>query len=156
GGAPPVKNPTGIAVTGETPTNLVGNSGGRSAFDQICRVGEVLVGFAHASMDSSDAGWHPRLASTDAQCPSLRPSGAGPFAVTITQSGSIGPLGKASDLMQASLCPTDQVMIGFTGNSGDYIDSLAPTCAPLTVTADATAGYAIQIGTANVVTQRIG
>jgi hypothetical protein len=47
-------------------------------------------------------------------------------------------------------------MVGFTGNSGDFLDSVAPICAPLTVVGDATTGFTLQVGQPTVVTQRIG
>jgi hypothetical protein len=151
-----VKNPTGIQVTGETDTLLFGNSTGGGMFAEVCAPNEVLVGFPHATMDSSDASASPWLKSTDAQCASLALSGTGPYTVTITQTLALGIRGLSSDLMQSSMCPADQVMVGFTGNSGDFIDSLAPICAPLTVAGDATNGYSLQIGQPTVVTQRIG
>jgi hypothetical protein len=37
------------------------------------------------------------------------------------------------------------MIVGYRGNSGNYIDSVGFDCAPLVVTGDATAGYTIAV-----------
>jgi hypothetical protein len=155
-GGAPVKMPTGVQVNGEMPTMVFGNSSGGGNFYSLCGANEVLLGFPDATTDSSDTSMSPWLKSADAQCASLTLSGKGPFTVTISTTVTLPSRGKASDLMQQSNCPADQVMIGFTGSSGDYIDWIAPICAPLTVVGDATNGYSLQIGQSTVVTNKIG
>jgi hypothetical protein len=149
---PPVKNPTGIAVNGANPIFEVHPSAGGSPFTDGCPQNDVLIGF-QGTMDSSVDSANPWLKSLTGLCGTPMLTGTGPFTVTITPSTSLPTRGGPSDLMLPDAkCPDNQVIIGYSGNSGAYIDNVAFSCAPLTVTGDATNGYVIGIDMNNVTT----
>jgi hypothetical protein len=66
-------------------------------------------------------------------------------ASTLPMRGDIG------DSAFTQLCPTGQVVIGFAGRSGVYLDQVGFECAPL-VLSSSRAGYVVSIGAATPLT----
>jgi hypothetical protein len=57
-----------------------------------------------------------------------------PYRVTTTQAETLATEGMAiGSMMQTAMCPSNQMVVGFTGRSGGFIDSLSFVCAPLTI-----------------------
>jgi hypothetical protein len=151
-GQTPVKNPTGIAVTGSTPTTEVHPSAGGMQFTDLCQPNEVLMGF-DGTMDANMDSQFPWLKSLTPRCGTLTLMGTGPFSIGVTKAEQLQERGGHSDLVfPTATCPSNQVIVGFSGRAGGYIDNVGFSCAPLLVTGDATNGYTITIDTANATT----
>jgi hypothetical protein len=149
---PPVKNPTGIAVTGSAPTTEVHPSLGGDHYTDLCQTNEVLMGFA-GTMDANMDSQFPWLKSLTPRCGTLTLMGTGPFTIGVTQAEQLMERGGRSDFVfPTAACPSNQVIVGFSGRAGGYIDNVGFSCAPLLVTGDATNGYTITIDTANATT----
>jgi hypothetical protein len=74
------------------------------------------------------------LRGFQAICGTLKVSGTGPYAVQTTRAETLPAPGLGmGSTMQSRLCATDQVVVGFGGQSGGYIDQLDFICAPLAI-----------------------
>jgi hypothetical protein len=152
GGPGPVKNPTGIAVTGSNPTTEVHPSAGGAPYVDTCPANDVLIGF-QGTMDADMDSANPWLKSLTGLCGTPHLMGSGPFTIAITPSFVLTTRGGPSDkMLPDAKCPDNQMIVGYRGNSGGYIDAVSFDCAPLVVTGDATNGYLITIDTGNITT----
>jgi hypothetical protein len=62
--------------------------------------------------------------------PVLTPGGVG--AVTVVNEGvTLDLVGTNSTTFTPLLCPTDEVVVGFEGRSGEWLDAVSLRCAPL-------------------------
>ncbi len=140
GGSQPTIQPKSLSV-GSTKNAIVhqtGTSGGISR-DDACPQGQVLIGFNGTF--GTDAGY---LRSVSGICGTLTMGAQAPYAITTSQAGVL-PVREASKSMaQTALCPANQVIVGFQGRSGSFIDALWFKCAPLSVGPGP--GYALVIG----------
>jgi hypothetical protein len=126
-----------------TNTPQRGSVNGGSPFDDACPAGQVLIGF-DGSLGSVN-GTHGQIA---AHCGTLELAAAGDgFEIRIGP-GLVHPTrGRHAAQAWTSLCPANQVMVGFGGRGGLLIDQLTFRCAPLTIAA-AGKGYTVTVGTA--------
>ncbi len=133
--AGPTGNPMGIKVEGANriTIQLEGTAGG-GAFEQSCNPGEVIVGF-NGTMDApTDMDAKAWLKSAEAICGTLSLTGTGPYQVTVMESGRAGPVGGVSSVeLNPAKCPPNQVVVGYGGRSGNYIDALDFQCAALLI-----------------------
>jgi hypothetical protein len=130
GGSPP--RPTGITLNPvSTPSGQRAPSVGGGAFSQTCATNEVLIGYT-GTVDAPDASTN-YLRSFQAICGSLSITGTTTFSVRTTQAEPLPVRGMASVTAQTRMCAANQVIVGFGGRSGGYIDQLAFVCAPLTI-----------------------
>jgi hypothetical protein len=117
---------------------------GGTAFNQTCSSNEVVVGF-QGSVDPPDAAinW---LRGFQAICGKLTITGTGPYNVQTTRAETLpAPSSSMGSMTQQRLCPADQMVVGFGGKSGGYIDHLDFICAPLTI-AGASPTFTLAVG----------
>jgi len=116
-----------------------------TAFNQRCRTNEVLIGY-RGTVDPPDVLVN-YLRTFTAVCGTLSITGTTTFTVTTTQAETLTTQGTQTGSMpQTALCPANQVVVGFTGRAGGFIDALAFSCAPLTISG-ASPNYTLSIGT---------
>jgi hypothetical protein len=146
GGSP--LRPTRVTVDAvSTPTTLAAPSAGGGAFSQNCASNEVVIGFS-GTVDPPDAStnW---LRSFQAICGSLTVTGTTTFSVQTTQAETLPkPMTNTGvgSTTQTRRCPSNQMVIGFDGRSGGWIDQLVFTCAPLTI-GGTSPNFTLSVGT---------
>jgi hypothetical protein len=132
-------NPTGITLTGSNATPQFGNLNGGVLYPDACPAGQVVVGF---SGFLASQGYHGKM---QASCGIPTVSGSGPFTVTISAGGTTPLRGLFGVTAWSSMCPANQMVVGFGGRSGALLDQLAVRCAPLVI-AGGPGAYTIAIG----------
>jgi hypothetical protein len=103
------------------------------AFADRCDPNEVVIGF-YGTVDDP-AGVDPKgyLRSVQAVCGKLSIAKSEPWLVSVTETTTL-PLHKLeAPEQQIVKCPTNQVMTGFAGRSGLWLDSFDIRCAKLTI-----------------------
>ncbi len=122
------------------------------SFSQRCAQDQVLIGFTGTvEPPGSVTNW---LRSFQSVCGSLSIA-ATTYAVTTTQTIPLPRRGVQQTVAQMSLCPANQVVVGFVAKSGGWIDQLTPTCAPLGIEG-MSPSYALSIGTRTALPQYVG
>jgi hypothetical protein len=127
--AQPQESLRSISVFGATPTAQRGNLRGGKPFRDACPPGEGLVG---ARYSIERRGW---LGQIGAICGRIEVSSASPAAFTVGAPRELPIRGLADGAVRSSLCPTNQVVVGFDGRTGLLVDRLALRCAPLIASA---------------------
>jgi hypothetical protein len=142
--------PTGITLTDIVNSGVTSGTGG-SEFTSACPDGQALVTFT-----GTWGGMYMGLESLQGTCGTLGISGSGPYTVTAPPDGNVlGPLGAVSPTTIDGPCPEGQVVVGFEGRSGDWVDQLTFYCAPLTIS-DSTGSYVLTVGTGAPITTPVG
>jgi hypothetical protein len=115
-------------------TTLQGLPGDNSVLDDRCPTGQVLTGFRGTVGLFSGMGT-PLLTSLAGQCGSLKVDATAgqPFPVTVSPEGALPTRGIPQGKAFTALCPSNQMVVGFEGRAGSFIDQLVVVCAPLTV-----------------------
>jgi hypothetical protein len=108
-------------------------STGGSLAQQACAANEVIIGYV-GTVDAPDAAAN-YLRTFQAICGTLAVSGTTTFTVQTTTAETLAQVGDGpvGTMTQTRRCPTNQVIVGFTGHSGGYIDQLSFICAPLQI-----------------------
>jgi hypothetical protein len=91
-----------------------------------------VIGFT-GTVDPPDASvnW---LRGFQAICGSLSITGTGPYSVATTRAETLPEPGVGvGSTTQTRLCANNQVVVGFSGQAGGYIDQLDFICAPLNI-----------------------
>jgi len=130
-----------MIVTGESPTAQAGSTTFGTAYQDMCPTGEVVIGYLGTTSRNPAIPW---LQSIQTQCGRMSVAGP-PYAVTISSGTLLPERGSNGGVAWSSLCPTDQVVVGFEGYDGSYVYQLVIHCAPLAIVADS-AGYRIVVG----------
>ena len=103
------------------------------AFADRCGPNEVVIGFHGTVDDPAVMGSQTYLRSVQALCGKLSIAASEPWQVSVTETELL-PLRKLEGaLEQIVKCPTNQVMTGFAGRSGLWMDSFDVRCAKLTI-----------------------
>ncbi|MCA9612750.1 MAG: hypothetical protein KC586_08360 [Myxococcales bacterium] len=135
--------PRGAFVPGTTNTTLRGGGGG-GAFLQACPAGSVMVGVAGAVASGFYSGVLTQVATL---CSTLDVSTG---AVVLGAPVRVPPTGGAGGVTGSgaatATCPAGEVVVGFSGRSGSFVNNVALRCAPLTLTGDAMSGFAFSVG----------
>jgi hypothetical protein len=135
GGEPnvPAVRPTALTLS-EATTNVAREpDAGGTEYLERCPENEVLIGF-HGTVDAPDApDGETYLRSAQAICGSLSIGETEPWAITVTETQPLLMHEIASTEVQTARCPANQVMVGFAGRSGLWMDSVDVRCAPLTI-----------------------
>jgi hypothetical protein len=63
----------------------------------------------------------------------LQLSPSAPYAISVSSGATLPLHGLKGQILWASTCPPNQVVVGFGGRSGLYVDQLLLRCAPLVV-----------------------
>jgi hypothetical protein len=125
--------PTDLTFAAET-TDVVHEPGaGGAPFSDRCPDGQVLIGF-NGTVDTPGApNAKTYLRSAQGICGEVAVSASDPYEVTVTQADPLPTHEIDAALEQTALCPENQVMTGFAGRSGLWMDSVDVRCAPLTI-----------------------
>jgi hypothetical protein len=140
--------PTKVVMGGPAlETGVGGNVGGGYPVDEMCAANEVVIGFNVTSSPPTTT----YLQSVEALCGTLSVTGSAPsYAVGVASAEALLAHGSIGSVFQTATCPTGQMVVGFGGRSGFYIDQIALVCAPLTI-ATAPGGYALSVGATTAV-----
>jgi hypothetical protein len=142
--------PMGVTVgTQRTDTALQAPSTGGTVFRDNCPADAALIGYTGTTEPAGSATSY--LRSFQPICGRFTVTGTTTFTITTAQVGTLPVRGMPFSATQTRSCPMNQVIVGFSGRSGGFIDQLAFRCAPLTITG-AAPSYAISIGTATTLT----
>ncbi|KYF84806.1 hypothetical protein BE17_12885 [Sorangium cellulosum] len=121
----------GIDVVGQTFTEVRGSAGTATPVMDRCPGSQVILGFRGLIGELGESFIHGQIR---AQCGHLALDGAGPYTIAATP-GDMTPVeGGYGTEPWEMLCPENQVVVGFSGWSGSYLDLLFIACAPLLVT----------------------
>jgi hypothetical protein len=131
------------ALNGSTGTALGGNANGGTPFQDGCPAGQALIGFS-GTMTVATATQTAVPRQIAARCGVLQIAGT---TVTVTPGAMLPIHGMMAPTPWTRTCPANQVMVGFTGRSGSFMDQLVFDCAPLTA-ASAAPGANLTPGTA--------
>jgi hypothetical protein len=115
-------------------TTLQGLPGDNPVVDDRCPTGQVLTGF-RGTVGLFRGMGTPLLTSLAGQCGSLKVDAAAgePFPVTVSAEGALPTRGMPQGKAFTALCPSNQMVVGFEGRAGSFIDQFVVVCAPLTV-----------------------
>jgi hypothetical protein len=156
GGSAP--KPIGVTLnaTATPSTVAMTQSTGGTAFSQTCATNEVVIGFK-GTVDPPDAStnW---LRGFQAICGSLTVTGTTTFSVHTTQAETLPqppPNTGMGSTTQTRMCAANQMVVGFTGQSGGYMDQLDFICAPLVIGGTAPS-YTLTIGTPSAALAPLG
>jgi hypothetical protein len=141
GNAPP--QPTQLSAAAEATDILREPDPSGTAFSDRCPDNQVLIGF-HGTVDAP--GGKSYLRSVQAVCGELIIGDSEPWPVTVMEASLLPMHDIESAQAQTALCPPNQVMTGFAGRSGLWMDSVDVRCAPLTILGSAP-NYLLVVGT---------
>ncbi|MEX1362213.1 MAG: DUF4215 domain-containing protein [Nannocystaceae bacterium] len=132
--------PTGLQIDyySSTPLPLRGGGGG-GAFEEECPEGEVVIGVM------GRAGAYVDRVQVQCGSVELTSSETGSIQVSVEPGGTMTPQGGGGGGDFSLGCEPGQVVVGFGGRSGSYLDQLSLRCAPVLVLDDPQAG-AMSIG----------
>ncbi|WP_437928986.1 hypothetical protein WMF37_06840 [Sorangium sp. So ce291] len=127
----PCPAPVGVGVVDQSFTEVHGNAGTSTPVMDRCPESQVILGFRGLIGELGESFIHGQIR---AQCGHLALDGAGPYTIAATP-GDMTPVeGTYGTEAWEMMCPEDQVVVGFSGWSGSYLDLLFIACAPLLVT----------------------
>ncbi|WP_437676578.1 hypothetical protein [Sorangium sp. So ce131] len=133
--------PSGVALADQTLTELHGDTAAGAPLMDVCPDGQVILGF-QGLVGNPDSFI---LGQIQALCGHLAVAGTDPPTIT-TMPGDLTPVrGDAGEVPWESICPENEVVVGFSGRAGSYLDQLTLRCAPLLVTG-APGAYAVEVG----------
>jgi hypothetical protein len=136
--------PSGVALAGLTPTPEQGGPTG-TAFTDTCPGNQALIGFQGFLTDPSVG--LTLVGGIQGLCGELALSGASPARLTTRPGATLPVEGTSQYGPWMQMCPSDQVVVGFSGRSGAALDQIAIACAPWTAPSD-TGGAPLAMGTA--------
>ena len=127
-----------VAGGAGTDTTIQGNAAGGTLYADTCPSGQVMVGVS----GTVGASWD----QIQVVCgvPSLNDA----LAITLAAGATLPLRGTNVTTPAISMCPADQVVVGFDGRAGALMDQIALRCAPATF---ATGSYTVTPGTATAV-----
>lgn len=113
--------------TGDTPQE---GGGGGAPHEDICPTGQLMTGLA-----GSNDGGDEYIGQISAQCSAatLSPDGSGGFDIELATGQQLPARGDGGGSSWIRDCDAGDVMVGFDGRAGAYLDRLFVRCASLTV-----------------------
>jgi hypothetical protein len=143
GSSPP--RPTGIAVSGAIASPLAAPSTSGTTYARVCPRDTVVIGYT-GTVNLPDASVN-YLRSFQAVCGSLAVAGISTYAVEVLPNETLAQVGDTKGtLLQAVMCPPNQIVVGFGAHSGSFIDSLAFSCAPLEISEPDASSFELLVG----------
>jgi hypothetical protein len=112
-------------------------SAGGNPFLDMCAPNEVIVGFT-GTVDEVD-GSVSYLRSFRAECSALAIAAESnmTYRVTLVPAETLPLRGLAGAITQTRRCGANEMVVGFGGRSGGYIDQISILCAPLLISGSA-------------------
>ena len=132
---PPDSAPAGSSITliaGSATPRRGTTAGGSGQVMAACPADQVVIGFEGFQGRNQIYPW---LQSAGGVCGAVSING---LAVTITEAGKLAVVGATNGAAWTRRCPQNQVVIGFDGNSGDWMGVIKFRCAPLLVSGSGT------------------
>jgi cysteine-rich repeat protein len=112
--------------------------GGGAPFNLACPNGQALIGFNGRSANLVD-----QLAGL---CGAVSVGVLNDkFVIKAPPAANLSPVGGGGGGPFNSLCPADQLLVGYSGRAGAYIDAIRFSCVPLVITED-NAGFKVSPG----------
>jgi hypothetical protein len=136
-----VTAPRPVLISGNDRTLQVGSIASGTAFEDACPAGQALIGFSGSTSDATAKAVHTQIS---ARCGIVQVSNS---IVTVSSGESMPSRGTSGAVPWSRECPTDQVIIGVTGNAGIALDRLGFSCAKLNISGS-NAGAALTVGAA--------
>jgi hypothetical protein len=140
--------PTGLRMGPPYPTSQLSPSPGGSNYTDTCPEGHVMIG-VNATVDLPDSG-RTYLRSVQVICGSPSIAADQGLRVTTTPSVLLPERGAVSNVPQARWCATNEIVVGFSGRAGAYVDQLALRCAPLRISGEPGL-YSLSVGEATTI-----
>jgi hypothetical protein len=144
-GAPP---PT-IAFTDASSILYAPGTGGTDFTAPCGGGGQALIGVTGTS------GGVVGLNSVKGACGVIEVTGTPSYQLTTRASATLGPYGPVTPTSHDGSCPANQVVVGFEGGSGSWINYLFIYCASLTITGSA-GSYTVAVGAPTRLPTRLG
>lgn len=116
-----------IGLTGTSQTVQYGGDAG-TTYTDTCPSDQAVIGYQ--GFLTPPAVGILLVGAIQAVCGKLASSEAPPYALSTTAGATLPVRGVSQTGPWAQLCPPDQVVVGFDGNSGDDFDQVAFVCAP--------------------------
>lgn len=125
--------PTGLRPSATTSSLVRETDANGTLYEERCPDGQVLIGF-NGTMDEAGApDSKSYLRSAEGLCGEISVSQGEPYTVLVTPGATLPLHDVAAPQTQTALCPANQVVTGFAGRSGLWMDSVDVRCAPLTI-----------------------
>jgi len=123
---------------------------GGTAFDAPCGgASQALIGLFGTS------GGVVGLNSVQGNCGVIEVAGTVSYQLTTRASATLGPFGPVRPTSHDGSCPANEVIVGFEGGSGSWINYLHVYCAGLSITGSA-GNYTVTVGAPFKVATRLG
>jgi hypothetical protein len=129
--APPLR-PTGVTLGALiTATQYEIPSNGGNPFNDTCPPNQVLIGF-NGTVASIDGGQSP-IATVQGVCGTLSVTSTEPYQVKVATANTLPMRWVTAAVPVSAMCPADQIVVGFGGRYGQFVDGLDFRCAPLVI-----------------------
>lgn len=122
--------PTGFSLAEQETTLVRDPLTDGTAFSDRCPTGQLLIGF-YGTVDAPGGATY--LRSEQAVCGMPSVSKTEPWTVTVTETTTLPMHDVEYPQKQTAKCPADQVVVGFGGRSGVWMDTVDVRCAPLKI-----------------------
>jgi hypothetical protein len=117
-----------VLLDGETTTAQHGGDGGVAYLD-TCPGNQAVIGY-QGYVALFDGGQELELVGRlQTVCGALSLEGPSMDQVVTTPGATLTARGETPDQAWTQMCPTNQIVVGFEGHSGQYLDRVAFTCA---------------------------
>jgi len=129
-----MSQPIGITTdVTSMPSKLQSANGNGTAFSQSCLRNEVIIGMT-GTVDDPSVNMN-YLRTFRAICATVSISGTTTYTAHTLEAETMPQPGTATvgSMTQTRLCGNDQIVVGFSGRSGQRIDQIGLVCAPLVV-----------------------
>jgi hypothetical protein len=116
----------GVVVLSGQSTTQEGGDGG-DPFVDTCPTGEVVIGY-RGDVLPPDSGLIIVVSRIQALCGAIVLDGGAPNEVTFTLASQLPERGMIAGPSWSALCAENEVVVGFSGRSGQYVDQLSFEC----------------------------
>jgi hypothetical protein len=140
--------PTGVTIgTQITATQVELPSNGGIPFNDACPANQVLVGFQGTIDANTDAG-ETLIRSVQGVCAPLTVTAMSPYQVKVGTTTALPVRNVTGVVPVTAMCPADEVVVGFSGRTAQFIQSLDFQCAPLVI-GGSSPSFTLSIGAAS-------
>jgi hypothetical protein len=129
--------PPTVGLSGEFDTALHPVHAEGTLYRDGCPAGQAIMGFV-LQVPTDGSGAAAGVYRVDPICarPTVSAAAGGGWTVGWTRGNVVTGHGIAGALTVEYACPANQVIVGYSGRSGDYLDQMSISCAPVTIAAN--------------------
>jgi hypothetical protein len=122
--------PAVIVLRGQTATGWHGGDGG-DPYTDTCPASQVVTGYVGATFVDVDGGGPltPVVSVVQAVCGAVHLAGDASDTIAVSPGSVLNARGSMQTALWSQMCPDEQVVVGFSGRSGNFVDRLAFVCA---------------------------